>query len=58
MNNIGTGGARAKLEAFKITQKAGIDGHWVSARTPDVLIRLMNGEKLGTFFPGLAKKLA
>ncbi|NLI62610.1 MAG: glutamate 5-kinase [Methanosarcinaceae archaeon] len=52
----GTGGMRTKLEAAKICEKSGC--HMVIAHNevPDVLIRLVNGEDIGTIFPAHEKR--
>ncbi len=44
----GRGGMAAKLETVRKMAQIGIAGHIVHAHTPDVLLRLMEGEEVGT----------
>ncbi|MCH9670575.1 MAG: glutamate 5-kinase [Gammaproteobacteria bacterium] len=45
---IGRGGMRTKLEAARLAARSGTRTHIASGREPDVLIRIANGESIGT----------
>lgn len=45
-----TGGMRTKLQAARIAQKAGCATLLAHGREPEVLLRLLKGEELGTLF--------
>ncbi|MFP4145050.1 MAG: glutamate 5-kinase [Phycisphaeraceae bacterium] len=53
----GTGGMLSKLEAARLVTEAGEVAVIASGREPDVLVRLWEGEKLGTVFLPAARKL-
>ena len=44
------GGMKTKLEAAKIATKSGIDCVIANGREKDILLRILKGEKIGTFF--------
>ncbi len=51
-SKMGSGGMQTKLEAARIVTDAGEVAVIANGRTPDVLARLLSGEKIGTaFFP-------
>ncbi|NLW51226.1 MAG: glutamate 5-kinase [Candidatus Brocadiaceae bacterium] len=47
---LGVGGMRSKIEAARVTTEAGEAAVIADGRLPDVLPRLMSGERLGTLF--------
>jgi glutamate 5-kinase len=47
---MGTGGMRTKLDAVRIASRAGIATRIAYGRTPNVLLRSVEGEDLGTLF--------
>jgi glutamate 5-kinase len=53
----GTGGMLTKLEAAKLATNSGAAVVIASGREPQVLLRLVQGEPLGTFFPPATTKL-
>ncbi len=53
----GSGGMQSKLEAARLVMEAGEVAVIASGREPDVLSRVLGGEKLGTVFTPAAKKL-
>jgi glutamate 5-kinase len=53
----GTGGIVAKLEAVRLVVEAGELAVIAHGREPDVLLRLISGEKLGTVFVPAQRKL-
>lgn len=53
----GTGGMITKLEAAKLATASGVGVIITSGCTPDVLLRLVSGEALGTFFPPTGNKM-
>jgi glutamate 5-kinase len=50
----GTGGMQTKIEAAQLVQRAGATTIIANGGEPDVLIRLLDGERLGTRFPPAA----
>ena len=52
-----TGGMAAKLEAVRIASAAGIGVVVAPGREPDVLARLLRGEKIGTYFHASRSKM-
>lgn len=48
--HMGKGGMIAKLEAVKIATNANIPCIIANGQTPDILLRILNGERIGTFF--------
>ena len=53
----GRGGMSTKLEAAKIAIESGIDVVIASGFTENVLTRLVDGERIGTFFPATSTKI-
>jgi glutamate 5-kinase len=49
-SGTGTGGMITKIQAAKIASDSGIACHIVNGGTERVLLKLMDGEKIGTFF--------
>jgi glutamate 5-kinase len=52
-SGLGTGGMVTKLQAADLARRSGTACIIASSKEPDVLIRLANGEKIGTHFPTL-----
>ncbi len=52
-SGLGTGGMMTKLQAADLARHSGTACIIASGKEPDVLIRLANGERLGTLFPAL-----
>lgn len=57
-SNVGTGGMLTKVKAARKTTAAGIPMVIVNGMTKNVLVRLFNGEKLGTVFLGTTQRLS
>lgn len=49
-SDLGTGGFKTKLQAVNMIHKAGIDSVIASGLEPDVLLRILSNEDIGTFF--------
>jgi glutamate 5-kinase len=49
-SGLGTGGMVTKLQAADLARRAGVTCFIASGKEPDVLVRLTNGERLGTRF--------
>lgn len=49
-SSVGTGGMKSKLDAFKISMAAGINGFLGKADTPHILDKAINGTEDGTYF--------
>ncbi|ASB88995.1 glutamate 5-kinase [Bacillus sonorensis] len=49
-SDVGTGGMRSKLDAFKITMASGIKGFLGRADSPDILYEAISGTARGTYF--------
>lgn len=56
-NILGTGGLITKLEAADIVTRSGEGVIIANGRVPNILIRLLNGEELGTFFYPAGERL-
>jgi glutamate 5-kinase len=54
---LGTGGMVTKLEAADLARRSGASCVIAYGKTPDVLLKIVNGEKLGTRFPALATSI-
>ena len=54
-NNLGTGGMNAKLKAIELASVSGTDVIIASGKNPDNILKIINGEKIGTFFPAKLK---
>jgi glutamate 5-kinase len=52
-----TGGMKTKLDAAKIAVKSGIDCVIANGREKNVLLKIVNGEKVGTLFQASRKKI-
>ena len=57
LSNLGRGGMTTKIEAAKLAVAAGVNMVISSGLTKDVIIRLVNGEHIGTFFHALTTKM-
>lgn len=53
----GSGGMITKLQAARLSTSSGTDVVIASGHEPDVLLRLVEGEPLGTLFPAAADRL-
>jgi glutamate 5-kinase len=53
----GTGGMTAKIEAAKLATSSGVDVVIASGRQPDILVKISQGEDVGTFFPAQVNKM-
>ena len=56
-NDQGRGGMATKLEAAKLATASGVDVVIASGLERDVLPRLLEGERIGTFFPAAASRM-
>jgi glutamate 5-kinase len=50
LSGLGVGGMATKIQAAQLATRSGTRTIITNGRTPDVLVRLMAGEKLGTTF--------
>lgn len=50
-SDYGTGGMYSKLEAIKLVLKSNCSAVIISAKAPRVLLRVLNNETVGTYFP-------
>ncbi|HOF18572.1 MAG TPA: glutamate 5-kinase [Phycisphaerae bacterium] len=57
-SRLGSGGMGSKMTAAGMVVKAGEAAVIANARTPDVLVRLLAGEKLGTVFAPARRRLS
>ncbi len=53
----GQGGMTTKLEAAKLATACGVDVAIASGLSPDPIIKLVTGERIGTFFPATGSKM-
>ncbi len=53
----GTGGMRTKIEAARLATASGATVVIANGKEPDVLLRIVNGEEIGTLFPLRVTKL-
>lgn len=53
----GTGGMVTKLKAARLATTGGADVVLASGTEPDILVRLVHGERIGTFFPAGGDRL-
>jgi glutamate 5-kinase len=53
----GTGGMATKIEAAKLATSSGVDVVIADGREPDILVRISQGEDIGTFFPAPVSKM-
>lgn len=49
-SSVGTGGMRTKIEAAKVAVQAGVEVVIANGEVPDVLVRIANDERVGTWF--------
>jgi glutamate 5-kinase len=54
---LGTGGMTTKLEAADLARRSGASCIIADGKAPDVLLKIVNGEKLGTRFSALATSI-
>ena len=54
-NNLGTGGMDAKLKAIEMASVSGTDVIIASWKNHENILKIINGEKIGTFFPAKLK---
>lgn len=54
---LGTGGMITKLQAADLARRSGAACIIASGKEPDVLLRLVKGDKLGTYFTAIASSL-
>ena len=54
-SNLGSGGMNAKLKAIELASVSGTDVIIASGKNPDNILKIINGEKIGTFFPAKLK---
>jgi len=55
--DYGRGGMATKLEAARLATASGVDVVIAGGTQPDVLVRLANGESIGTAFPATSTKM-
>jgi len=53
----GTGGMAAKVEAAGLATSSGVNVVIADGREPDILVRISQGEDIGTFFPAQVSKM-
>jgi len=56
-SGLGVGGMATKLHAADVARRAGADVVIASGHAPDVITRIVRGEKVGTIFPALEAPL-
>jgi glutamate 5-kinase len=56
-NRQGTGGMVTKIEAARLATSSGVSVIIADGREPQALIRISNGEEVGTFFPPQTSKM-
>lgn len=57
-STLGTGGMQSKLQAARMATFAG-ESVWIAnGKSPDILMRILAGERVGTFFPARGESLA
>jgi glutamate 5-kinase len=56
-NRQGTGGMVTKIEAAKLATSSGVSVIIADGREPDILVKISQGEDVGTFFPPHANKM-
>lgn len=57
VSGLGVGGMATKLQAADVARRAGADVVIAAGREPDVMLRVVGGERLGTRFPALSVPL-
>jgi len=53
----GTGGMMTKIEAARLATSSGVNVVIADGREPDILVRISQGEDIGTFFPAQVNKI-
>jgi glutamate 5-kinase len=53
----GTGGMATKVEAARLATSSGVNVVIADGREPDILVRISQGEDVGTFFPAPVNKM-
>jgi len=53
----GTGGMVTKIEAARLATSSGVNVVIADGREPDILVRISQGEDIGTFFPAQVSKM-
>jgi glutamate 5-kinase len=53
----GTGGMTTKIEAARLATSSGVNVIIADGREPDILVRISQGEDIGTFFPAQVNKM-
>jgi len=53
----GTGGMATKIEAARLATSSGVNVVIADGREPDILVRISQGEDIGTFFPAQVSKM-
>jgi len=53
----GIGGMTTKIEAARLATSSGVDVIIADGREPDILVRISQGEDVGTFFPAQVNKM-
>jgi glutamate 5-kinase len=56
-SDVGTGGSITKIEAAKLATESGVRVVMASGREPDIIIKLAQGEPIGTHFLSVASHL-
>jgi len=56
-NRQGTGGMATKIEAARLATCSGVNVVIAGGQEPDILIRISQGEDVGTFFPAQVNKM-
>jgi glutamate 5-kinase len=57
MSVVGTGGMQTKIQAAKNMMQSGVPMVIANGNTPSILNRILNSEKIGTFFQPSVKKM-
>jgi len=53
----GIGGMATKIEAARLATSSGVNAIIADGREPDILVRISQGEDIGTFFPAQVNKM-
>jgi glutamate 5-kinase len=56
-NRQGTGGMTTKIEAARLATSSGVNVIIADGREPDILVKISQGEDIGTFFPATVNKM-
>jgi glutamate 5-kinase len=56
-SRLGTGGMTTKVEAARLATCSGVNVVIAGGREPDILVRISQGEDVGTFFPAQVNKM-